>query len=241
MSLSDLRAAVTAAEAALDEAKAHADDAGRAYDLALAALGKEPPPLPLPQEPVSPVRARPTPEQRAAAEALVATQRPIRDAWAAYQKRLAAAQADADRAVTAKASADATATRTTALLAAARAVPTEIAHEQEGALASGHVRITFPVATNRQSRAVVVEVRDPSGAWCPVESASSGLCVLAGAEVQATIRQLAAARLGRVWAALPIGVDDLLLLDGGGTEIDIPAPTVRTLTTPAGTAIGVRS
>lgn len=230
--LESAREALAAAEAAHAKVKTDAEAAGLAFDADIKALGPQPPAPTMPAKPTPPESPRPDADAVAAARALVQGASVARHEWKRYGADLAAAETAHRTAQADLATATATATLTTAALAAARAAPGLIAAEQAEAFASGDTAVEFPAKVDGV-RHVPVIVR-----YCGRTTVSRGLGVRRAAELRAALRRNAAASKGAVWGMLPIVIDDVNALDGGTTPIDIPAPTVRLLTTAAGTGLG---
>ena len=236
--LESARDALAAAEAEMDRLRADADERGRTWDAAIQALGAEPRIRTEPKEPVPPPRPRPTPEDLAAAVALDAhypAARALFDRYTADRERLdirveetSAAQAEADN----------VAGRNTATLQAARQAPSAIAAEMLD-------RLALPPGIAAAFTPKGMDLTLDGRAWDSPGSRryaghSSGREVSADLELRVRLRALAAERIGKAWGALPVVVDDEVLLDAGGSLPDVGGAVI-VLRTSADGALGVVS
>lgn len=209
--------ALKEARAAQEAVNARAADA-RAYDGALAALGRRPVIPAGVDEPAPPVGDRPTGQESAAARLVLDTARTVRAMHTRETERVSAAIRQLAAVAERLAAATVEAERVTGLVAALRKAPALAAQRQRARLGT------------MAAPGVVVDVLfgDPDakqGALCwlevngrPWELASRGERVVACALLRAAVR-----REGKM-PALPLGLDDVGAWNGGARWPDLPGP-----------------
>lgn len=235
-SISDLRAALTAAESAHAKIQTDAADALRVWQAKRADIGAEPPMGKEPLPPDEPTIARPDGVDEA--RALVTNAPFNRELCARYERKLAADQTASDVAALAMTAATTRAALVTATLAAARQAPSDIAREQAGEIETPRVRFVFPTERTKQTPHLTAEFNHPTHGWIPFSSASSGEQVEASVHVQARIRELAAKK-APAFAYVPI-VADLGDYNGGtGPYPDVPGFVLWHVSDDAGTPLSV--
>lgn len=220
-------------QAIIDDAEA----ANTAHSAALQTLGSEPRVRKEPSEPVAPNRTRPTPEALAAAQALVKSYPAAKALHDAYTTEKVTRDARVTETATAQTEAEAVAGRVSATLVAAKAAPSAIAAEMVELLQLPEgIGVTFP---DYKKNGPAISIALDGRPWTDPGTRrylghSSGREVVGDLLFRATLRRLAGERLGKVWAALPIGVDDSVLLDAGGALPDVGGCLVVLRTTASG-------
>lgn len=231
------------ATAALDSAQAEHrkhEDAYAAlvtYEAALKALGTEPT-LPIAKpSPTPPETKRPTDADVSAAQATLRR----RDEAVGARKRAAEeadrAKAEHAKAATALADAETEATRTTALLSAARAAPSDLFREQVAALGDmGPFALHAPERESDRDRHIIATMDG-----FPIEDASDGRRVLASLLLQAAVRRAATERVDKSFRFVPIVTDNAQALSAGAGPWpeNIDGPVWWCVTTKPGTVLMV--
>lgn len=182
-------------------------------------------------KPAAPTVARPAPDAEEQARATIRDDAQATAARTRATRSLVQATEDLVRAEATMSAADQRARRAERLAAVTRSAPGALLRKQIEALPPmPSVRVEVAEsqgADGTLSYSLAIMVLTAHGAWVDARVASRGEIVRAGAELRASLRAAAHAKLGR-WGAVQIPIDDRQDWSGA---IEIPTPYIEFVTT----------